>query len=364
MRTVDWIMTKANTEISVVIPVYKGADYLLQLLESIDEVRSHFIISGLPIELSQCICVNDQAVDHSLEILRSAQQTRPWMTVLTLSRNFGQHPATVAGIQQASGDWVVTLDEDLQHDPRQIVSMLMRACERQCDVVYGRSDLDTHRSLYRNSASKWAKRSVAWLAGSPFMPIFSSFRVMRGSIARAAASSCSTETYFDVALTWFTQSMQAFALEFTDRRTGSGQKSGYAFMSLVRHAIRLLITSDLRILRFGSRLGFAGTVVGAMLVVVILILKLAFPNSIQVEGWASVMIMMLILNGLVALQCGIAVKYLSLVLQKSQGRPTYFVVDRSGDASLLVVLQQFLEFMKTQSTPASSRSGQGESSLE
>jgi polyisoprenyl-phosphate glycosyltransferase len=357
-------MTHASIEISVVIPVYKGADYLQPLLEAVDEVRSDLFASGLPIELSQCICVNDQAVDDSLSILLAAKQTRPWLTVLILSRNFGQHPATVAGIDHATGDWVITLDEDLQHDPRQIIPMLMRACEDHCDVVYGRSDLGTHRSLYRNSASKWAKRSVAWLAGSPFMPIFSSFRVMRGPIARATASSCSTETYFDVALSWFTQSIQDFPLEFTDRRTVAGQKSGYAFMGLVRHAVRLLITSDLRILRFGSRLGVAGTAVGAMLVVVILILKLVFPGSIQVEGWASVMIVMLILNGLVALQCGIAVKYLSLVLQKSQGRPTYFVVDRSGDANLLAVLRQFPQYKKSHSTRVPTIPSSGGSSVE
>ena len=329
------------TEISVVVPVYKGEDYLNALILSIASLRDRMAQSRLPIKLSECICVNDAAVDNSLEVLQSLQQSYSWLHVLSLSRNFGQHPATVAGILHSSGDWVVTLDEDLQHDPKHIVPLMLQACRKSGDVVYARASGAIHKSFYRNLASKWVKGWMSTLAGNRFISDFNSFRVMRGSVARAAACSCATETYFDVALTWFTQNISVTSFPMTDRRTFDGKASGYNFRRLVHHALRLMITSDSRLLRFGARLGFLGVTIAPLLVVIIVAAKFLNPALIPVQGWASTMVVMLALNSVVAIQTGIAMKYLSLILQRSQGRPTFFVVDRSGDKRLLNALELF-----------------------
>ncbi len=336
-------MTKfpPKTELSVIIPVYKGADYLPELLRAIAHIRDEMNASGLPLQITECICVNDAAVDHSLEVLQSLQESNSWLRILSLSRNFGQHSATVAGILHCSGDWVVTLDEDLQHDPKHIVPLLLQACRKKHDIVYAKATGAIHNSWYRNAASRWVKAGLARLADNRFINDFNSFRVMRGSVARAAASSCAPETYFDVALTWFTQNIGAVTFAMTDRRTVEGKVSGYRFRSLTKHAFRLMVTSDSRLLRFGARLGLSGMLVAAVLVLAIIVAKVFNPAVIPVQGWASTMVMLLAVNSLVALQCGIAMKYLSLILQRSQGRPTFFVVDRSGDNALLSALESF-----------------------
>ncbi len=328
-----------KTEISIIVPVYQGADYLAELLRSVLEVKDQFDASGLPLEISECICVSDSAIDDSINILKSLQDSYPWLRVLPLSRNYGQHPATVAGILHSSGDWIVTLDEDLQHDPKQIIPMLTTACTDSHDIVYAKGSSAIHRSFYRDAASKWVKKLLARLAGCPFLPLFNSFRLVRGSVARAAAAACATETYFDVALTWFTHSVGSLTVDMTDQRTAEGKASNYRFRSLVSHASRLVITSDLRLLRFGAKLGFLGTIVGILLVIAIAAKKLLFPESIPIQGWASTISVLILVNGLISLQCGVAMKYLSLVLQRTQGRPTFFVVDRSNDGALLQTLK-------------------------
>ena len=102
-----------------------------------------------------------------------------------------------------------------------------------------------------------------------------------------------------------------------------------------------MVTSDSRLLRFGARLGLFGMLVASLLVLAIIAAKLFNPALIPVQGWASTMVMLLAVNSTVAMQCGIAMKYLSLILQRSQGRPTFFVVDRSRDKILLDALELF-----------------------
>src|SRR6478735_3726841 len=103
--------------LSVVVPVYSGADYLAALIAEIDRVRTGWSDSGAPLRLVEAILVDDAAVDSSPTIADRLASEKEWVTVIHLARNFGQHPATIAGILHTSGDWIITLDEDLQHPP-------------------------------------------------------------------------------------------------------------------------------------------------------------------------------------------------------------------------------------------------------
>lgn len=331
-----------NSDISLVVPVYKGEHFVQALVEAIDRLHRDITQSGLPLRLSECIFVSDSCIDNSIEVLQGLKAHYPWIRILTLSRNYGQHPATVAGILHSSGDWVVTLDEDLQHHPSYILQMLCKLCSSQADLVYAAPISDVHAAAYRNFGSRFVKRLTASLAGDPSILMFNSYRVIRGQIARAAAASCAAETYFDIAITWFTKSICTYPIQLDDRRTRLGQESGYNLRGLVRHAGRLLLTSDSRVLRFGSRLGAFGMLFAAILIIAIVGLKVAAPDFIPVQGWASTMILLLTLSSLLSIQCGIATKYLSVILQRTQGRPTFFVVDRSADFALAEQLTSYL----------------------
>ena len=123
------------------------------------------------------------------------------MRPVWLSRNYGQHAATLAGCASTVGDWIVTMDEDGLHDPRSIDSMHRTAAERGVDLVYAHPRVHTH-SRWRVVTSVLAKRIAGTVVGVKGAGDFSSFRLMDGFGTRALAAYCGYGVYLDVALQW------------------------------------------------------------------------------------------------------------------------------------------------------------------
>ena len=115
--------------ISIVVPIYYGADYLADLCKEIEAFNQDLKENYSGLVLAEAVFSVDDAPDKSLSVLQSLESKYSWMRILTLSRNYGQHLATVAGILHSSGDWVVTMDEDLQHPPDKIIEMLRKVVE-------------------------------------------------------------------------------------------------------------------------------------------------------------------------------------------------------------------------------------------
>jgi len=320
--------------LSTVTPVYQGAAFLEELVGELDRLRGRLERDGAPIELVESIFVDDSSTDGSAEVLASLGRRHRWVKVVSLSRNYGQHPATVAGILHSSGDWLVTLDEDLQHRPRHVVDLLARAAVDGRDLVYAAPEGAVHGSRFRDGSSRLYKRLVAWLAGNPRVRSFNSFRLIRGSVARAAASVASRETYLDMALCWFTDRIVALPLPLEEIRQATSGRSGYGFRSLLRHARRMLVSSQIKPLRLGALVGVAALGTSLAGAAVTVGLKLVRPELVQVRGWASLVLTILFFGGLISLLLGIALEFLSDLHLQALGRPTFFVVDRSGDRAL------------------------------
>lgn len=326
---------RATSFVSTVTPVYCGGRYLAELVERIAMVRQNLETSDAPLRLMESIFVIDDAIDDSAGVLKQLSERWPWVHVVNLSRNFGQHPATMAGILYTSGDWVVTLDEDLQHDPQCISALLRRAVTEHVDVVYAAPQHRVHSYRMRDFASRATKAVLARVLGNPHIPEFNSFRLLRGVVARAAASVCSHDTYLDVALCWFTYRIRCVELDLRDRRSQDGAPSGYSFRKLLGHARRLLVSSQSKLLRVGAWVGGAAMAGSLLAATVVLIIKLIQPERIPIQGWTSLILVVLFFGGLTSLLLSIVLEFLTNMSLHAQGKPTFFVVDRSGDDSLL-----------------------------
>lgn len=320
--------------VSVVIPVYRGRETLELLMSELEAVRSEWQRRMLPVELVEVICVDDGSADGSESVLERLQRQYSWLRVIPLSRNFGQHPATVAGLLEASGDWVVTMDEDRQHPPRFLLSLLHQAITTSSDLVYAQPNQPVHQSRFRDASSRLSKSLIAIVTRNPHVRSFNSFRLIRGSIARAAAAVSAHETYLDVSLCWFTDRITTLPLPLTDYRYARDRQSGYSFGRLLSHARRLAVSSQAKWLRCGALIGTGAMLLSVLLGSSILLRKLADPSSIQVQGWTSLFLMVLFFGGLTSLLLGILLEFQSVILLQSLGRPTYFVVDRAADAQL------------------------------
>lgn len=327
--------------LSTVTPVYRGEDYLRELVRELAAVRDDLTQRDSPLQLLESIFADDGSVDGSAGVLRALQKEHAWVRVVTLSRNFGQHPATIAGVLHSAGDWIATLDEDLQHHPRDLVSLLLHAVTHGQDVVYACPVLGVHQSWYRDFGSRGFKALVGRLSGNPYVPLFSSFRMMRGSVARAAAAVAGHETYFDIALCWFTSRVGALPLRLQDQRFIDTGISGYHLHSLLRHARRMLASSQVRSLRFGGLLGLIAVTVSAVMLSVAILGKFLWPGTIAVRGWLSLFTVVLFFGGVTTLLIGFVLEHMTMLVLHAQGKPTFFVVDRSKDALLAPLIKEY-----------------------
>jgi glycosyltransferase involved in cell wall biosynthesis len=320
--------------ISIIVPVYAGQDYLPRLVEELAAVRAGWESAGAPVRLGEVILVNDAAIDGSPAILDALARIHSWIVPLHLMRNFGQHAATIAGIQHTSGDWIITMDEDLQHPPAGIESMLRKAVGESVDIVYAQPESAVHEARSRDWASRGFKQLMVRLSGNPNVRHFSSFRLIRGPLARAVSSVCGHDTYFDVALSWFTTRVAFVPMTLKDERFIAKGQSGYKLPRLLSHARRMLISSQVKVLRICGLFGLA-VVASSIVASLFLVLQhFLFPESILARGWTSLALIALFFGGFISFMIGIALEYLSSLVLVAHGKPLYFVADRSGDAAV------------------------------
>ena len=335
-------MMKTSSRISVVVPVYQGGGYAEQLVAAIEATaKSWKETSGGVIELAEAIFVSDDAKDNSEEILRGLAASRNWMRVIVLSRNFGQHSATMAGMLYASGDWVATLDEDLQHRPEDIWHLLKHGVKNHLDIVYGKAEKMVHASVFRDGGSRFAKGVLARFLQIRGAEHFNSFRLIRGSIARAAASVAAHDSYVDVLFGWFTHRVDSVVLSMEDKRYQESGVSGYNLRRLLSHCRKLVFASQLKVLRAGFVLGVFMLLGTLALMCYLFLMRLTHPEAFaHAAGWLSLMTALLFIGGVMCSMLSLIIESLSSMSRRQQGMPAFFVVDRDSDDAVYKAMEQ------------------------
>lgn len=324
-----------NLTVSVVVPVYSGDGYLAELVDELNALRDRWSQHDGRLSLTEVIFVDDEAIDQSPDILDRLASQKPWVSVLHLGRNFGQHAATIAGILHTSGDWVITMDEDLQHSPNLIPLLLQRVASTRCDIVYAQPNEKVHENFFRDFSSHAYKWLIEVISSNRQIRHANSFRLIRGGVARGASSVCGHDTYFDVALTWFTSRIEVVPMELKDQRFIRTGGSGYSLRKLLSHARKLMVSSNLRVLRMGAVFGFVVTILSVLAAIGLVVMKVLNPDAISIQGWTSLMLTIATFGGLTLMFLGIVLEYLSLLIQRAHGRPLFFALDRSSDSVLL-----------------------------
>ncbi len=313
--------------VSVVIPVFNGAESLPAVVEEFAHyTERQSTPKGREFKVTEVILVWDRGSDASAEALRNLDEGHGFVRTIWLSRNFGQHAATLAGMTSSDGDWIVTVDEDGQQDPAFIGSMLDRAFDTGSPLVYAQPTNAAPHGGLRNIASnitKWFFLKV--LSDSDFTE-FNSYRLIHGEVARTVAAYTGSGVYLDVALSWVVASVaqEPVVLRQEGRPAGS-----YSFGRLVGHFLRLVVSSGTRPLLFVSTLGFLFVILGVILTVWIIINAIA--GDVSIGGWASTMVAILVVGGATLLSLGIIAQYVGAATNMSLGKPLYVVVSDPKD---------------------------------
>lgn len=306
--------------LSVVIPIYRGADTLERV---VTEVLT--VCDGAPPavpRLVEVVLVHDGAEDDSATTIQALAARDDRITPVWLTRNYGQHAATLAGCSSTTGDWIVTMDEDGLHDPRSIQELHATAVAQGVDLVYAHATDHPHR-VWRSLSSRTAKAIVRSVFGIRGAEDFSSFRLLDGPTTRALAAYCGPGVYLDVALQWVFAAAGTITTPF---RQEYRESSGYSLGSLVSHFRRMVLTAGTRPLRIASVMGLVVALLGVLGAVVLVVGRLS--GAIEVQGWTSVMVALSTLLGMVLLVLGVVAEYLSMALTAVSGRPPYLVSGR------------------------------------
>ena len=315
-------MSDLPIPVSVVVPVFKGEHTLSALTdELLPLTQGQQSPGGQPFRVIEVVLVHDGATDGSAEVMAGLRDKYPFIVTLWLSRNYGQHAATLAGMASTSGDWVVTLDEDGQQAPDDIGRLLDRAIATGAQLVYARSSNAPPHGVLRNALSRLAKRSVALLVGDSRIALFNSFRLMTGEIARSLAAYCGHHVYLDVALGWMVDRVTTCPVVLRQER---GRSSGYTLLKLTDHFWRLILTTGTRPLRLIALLGGLSVLVAIGASVNSLHAKLL--HEVPVAGWTSLVILLSFFSGVILLCLAVMAEFLGVTLNMAMGKPTYLVV--------------------------------------
>jgi len=307
--------------ISVVVPVYRGESTIARVVGEIEKfTKLSTTPRGIGYVVSEVLLVNDSGPDNSAEVINLLAESHEWVRPVWLSRNFGQHAATLAGMSSSTSDWIVTIDEDGQHDPARIADLLDKAIDDNSQLVYAKFAGGAPHSRWRNIFSSTAKWFYTKFLSPQDGEFFSSFRLMSGEIGRSVGAYAGSGVYLDVALTWVVD--KSVVCEISPRAEYPRQ-TGFTFKRLLSHFLRLVLSSGTRPLRLVSIIGSLSFLFGVLYATYVLYGRIV--DGELVAGWTTVVIIVSTTSGVILLSLGILAEYLGVVVRNAIGRPLYLI---------------------------------------
>jgi undecaprenyl-phosphate 4-deoxy-4-formamido-L-arabinose transferase len=298
--------------ISVVVPVYKGAQTLDALVQRLGEVLPK---NAVEYEL---ILVDDGSPDSSWEVIERLAREQAWVRGVKLLRNFGQHNATLCGIRAAHHEVIVTLDDDLQNPPEEM-PLLLAKLEQGYDVVYG-SPQQVRQNLWRSLASHIIRLVLRNVMGNEVAWQVSPFRAFHTRIRNAFANYSSPSVFIDVLLTWGAARFAAVPVRQDARAAGV---STYTFGKLLSLAMNMLTGFSTLPLRAASMIGFLFTLFGLGVLAYVFGRYVILGYSIP--GFPFLASVIAIFSGATLFALGIMGEYLARIYTHSMGQPPYVV---------------------------------------
>ena len=304
---------------SFVVPIYNDGYLVRPFCEALEkEMRAFLQVEDITVEV-ELIFVNDGSRDSSQSLLREAAGAFPFVRVIELSRNFGQHVAVSCGYRFATGNYVAMLNADMQDPPDQIPILAKRVSEGDCDIVLGLRE-KRYSSWQENLTSRAFNSLLNALTGAR-MPInAASLRMMTRSFVDAY-NALSEKTPFIPGLENWLGFRHAYVNIRHQARTLG--KSSYTLRKRMRMARESIIGfSDLP-LRLAAALGCGVTGVGLVLMAWLLVRWLLFADTLP--GYASTITVIVLLGGANLTTLGLVGLYVGRILREVEDRPRYVI---------------------------------------
>ena len=306
---------------SVVVPVYNSEHTLQELYTRLEKVFRETIK-----EEFELILVDDGSKDRSYEIMTELREKDHRVRIIQMARNFGQHPALLCGFAHVKGEFVVTMDDDLQHQPEELPKMINVMNERDdVDVIIASYEGRKHNLIRKlgTKLSVWATSKM--LGKDPNLQI-TSYRLIRRFLVEAMLK---TNTYLPQIGNLLVLSSNRIINVPVQHAARAYGKSGYSFRRLVKDLIYDITAHTAFPLLMVRNIGIASFLVSFLLGIYYLVRY--FLCGISVEGWTSLMLVMLAFFGLTLLSIGIIGIYLMNILNEAKKMPHYVIRQEETD---------------------------------
>ena len=307
---------RPSTPLSVVIPVYRSAAILPELM-----ARLHAVLPSLAPQY-EVILICDGSPDTSWSVIQELALKYPYLRGINLAKNYGQHNAVLVGIREAVHPIIVTLDDDLQHLPEEI-HKLIATLDKGFDVVYG-TPVALKHSLLRNLASAISKGAIQQSIGYENASKINAFRAFRTHLRDAFANYNDKFVSIDILLTWGTNKFSSVTVQHDARHSGV---SGYNFRKLLVHAVNIITSYSSLPLQIASVLGFIFMMIGLLIFGYVIISYLCSDGG--VPGFTFIASMIAVFSGVQLFSLGILGEYLSRIHFRSMGQPYAMIQERT-----------------------------------
>lgn len=303
---------KEKPEISIVSPVYQAERIIDKLVVELKQVLQK---ESLTFEI---ILVDDRSPDRSWKVMKQLAKQHPEVTCIRLSRNFGQHPAIMAGLSHAKGNWIVVMDCDMQDQPKEIIP-LYRKAQEGFDAVLARRT-KRQDSFFKKMSSKLFYKTFNFFTGVDINSEIANFGIYHKKVIDNLLRIGDALIFFPLFVKWTGFKQTTLEVEHLERLEGT---TSYSWMKLFQLAFNTIISfSDkpLRLfLNFGiivSLLSFFGS---------IYVFYQAVTGQIAIMGYSSLFISICFFSGMIITLLGVIGIYLSKAFNQTKNRPIYII---------------------------------------
>lgn len=305
-------------ELSVVAPMFNEEGNIAAFVAAVETVVAKI---GAPFEI---ILVDDGSADQTWSHI--IEQTRHFATLrgVRLARNFGHQAALLAGLGEARGQAVVSMDGDLQHPPELIPQMFERWREGYKVVSTERADAED-TSLFKRTTSRWFYGIFSRLTGVAMAPGNSDFRLMDASAVKALCDMHDVDLFIRGSVTWL--GYRSITLPYRANKRFSGTTK-YSLKKMLRFASGAILSFSLAPLRLGIWLGF---VTAGLAATELAYTFFAYFTGRAINGWSSMMAFMALMFGILFVLLGVIGTYLGKIFEVLKNRPRFLIGERSWE---------------------------------
>lgn len=300
--------------ISIVSPVYRAEEIIEKLVDEIQIVMRQINCTY------EIVLVDDRSPDKSWEVMKQLSSKFPEVKSVRLSRNFGQHPAIMAGLSQAKGNWIVVMDCDLQDQPKEIIKLYNKAQEG-FDIVLA-SRKNRQDGFFKKMFSKLFSIVYSYLTETEFDNSIANFGIYNSRVIEEVIKMNDYIKFFPLFVNWV--GFKTVTLEVEHAKRDSG-KSSYTYVKLLSLAFNTIISFSNKPLKLFVKFGMIMSLL-SFTIGLITIFKY-FNGEITVLGYSSLIVSIWFLSGIIITIIGIVGIYIGKIFDQSKSRDS-FIIDK------------------------------------